>query len=42
MERLASRGEGTRRGAMEIASSYVLTLVPIAIAYHLAHYLLAP
>ena len=38
--RLASRGEGTRRAAMDVASSYVLTLVPIAIAYHLAHYLL--
>ena len=38
--RLASRGEGARRGAMDVASSYVLTLVPIAIAYHLAHYVL--
>ena len=40
MARLANGGNGTRRGAMELASSYVLTLVPIAIAYHLAHYLL--
>ena len=40
MARLASRGEGAQRGAMDVASSYVLTLVPIAIAYHLAHYLL--
>ena len=39
-----SAGEGRRagapRGAADVASSYVLTLVPIAIAYHLAHYLL--
>jgi len=26
-------------GAVEIAGSFVLTLVPIAIAYHLSHYL---
>ena len=31
MARLASRGEGAQRGAMDVASSYVLTLVPIAI-----------
>ena len=37
---LESRRDGTRRSAAEVASSYVLTLVPIAIAYHLAHYLL--
>ena len=32
--------EGPRRRAVDVASGYVLTLVPIAIAYHLAHYLL--
>ena len=38
--RLENRGGDGRRGAADLASSYVLTLVPIAIAYHLAHYLL--
>lgn len=33
--RLSGRGEG----ALETARAYVLSLVPIAIAYHLAHYL---
>ncbi len=37
---LEGRRGGLRRGAAEVAASYVLTLVPIAIAYHLAHYLL--
>ena len=37
---LESRGNDERRGAAELASSYVLTLVPIAVAYHVAHYLL--
>lgn len=37
---LESRGSDERRGAAELASSYVLTLVPIAVAYHVAHYLL--
>lgn len=31
---------GTRRRAVDVASGYVFTLVPIAIAYHVAHYLL--
>ncbi len=35
------RGPGDlRRSATDVASSYFLTLMPIAIAYHLAHYLL--
>lgn len=38
--RLESRGSNQRRGAADVASSYVLTLVPIAVAYHVAHYLL--
>ena len=37
---LESRRGGARRTAAGVASSYVLTLVPIAIAYHVAHYLL--
>ena len=40
MECLEGRRAGAPRGAADVASSYVLTLVPIAIAYHLAHYLL--
>jgi len=40
MARLENPWRGTRRRALDVASEYVLTLVPIAIAYHLAHYLL--
>lgn len=36
---LASRAAGGRAGALHVARSLVLSLVPIAIAYHLAHYL---
>jgi hypothetical protein len=44
MCRLAERhGDNNRAGhpksTVEVASAFVLTLVPIAIAYHLAHYL---
>ena len=44
MCRLAERyrdnnGAGHPKGTIEVASAFVLTLVPIAIAYHLAHYL---
>jgi hypothetical protein len=39
---LASRAmkvcAATRLGAVEVACAFVLTLVPIAVAYHLAHY----
>ncbi|MDE0214492.1 MAG: fenitrothion hydrolase, partial [Deltaproteobacteria bacterium] len=40
MARLENLWRGTRRGVLDVACEYVLTLVPIAIAYHLAHYLL--
>ncbi len=36
---LASRAAGGPLGAVAVARSLVLSLVPIAIAYHLAHYL---
>ena len=44
MCRLAQRygeknGIGHPKSTLEVASAFVLTLVPIAIAYHLAHYL---
>mgnify|MGYP004229719861 CR=1 FL=1 len=32
-------GERPKQSTMEVAGAFVLTLVPIAIAYHLAHYL---
>jgi hypothetical protein len=35
---LMSRATGRRVGAVEMARWFVLTLAPIAIAYHLAHY----
>ncbi len=36
---LEKRRQGLPRSAREIASTQVLSLVPIAVAYHLAHYL---
>jgi hypothetical protein len=36
---LARRASGSERSLAEIAGLFVLSLVPIAIAYHLAHYL---
>lgn len=38
MVRLARRGAASRREAREAAGSFVLSLVPIAVAYHLSHY----
>ena len=40
MASLETRRHRTPRRPLELACSYVLTLVPIAIAYHVAHYLL--
>jgi len=37
--RLVARSAGARDPVARVAGLYVLTLVPIAIAYHLAHYL---
>ncbi len=34
-----NNGVGRLKSTLEVASAFVLTLVPIAIAYHLAHYL---
>jgi len=36
---LAKRAAGSRRPVAEVAGLFVFSLVPIAIAYHLAHYL---
>ena len=36
---LANRASGSRRPVTEVAGFFVFSLVPIAIAYHLAHYL---
>jgi hypothetical protein len=36
---LSASGHAVRQGVFEVARLYAFTLVPIAIAYHLAHYL---